>query len=138
MRTMTLRGVVSAASVEQVMMFDSNAVDYGWKIVDFRIMSNNTGTLTDFTAGAAIGSTPEQFTFNDWDESTMIGLVNISEGGNATMILDYDHIIVSGVWLSNLSPTKPVNYMIVLEEMKVTPQENIMYQLKERAQSSLL
>tara|TARA_Y100001938_G_C7926500_1_gene347144 strand:- start:193 stop:609 length:417 start_codon:yes stop_codon:yes gene_type:complete len=138
MRTMVLRGVVSAQSVEQIMMFDSNAVDYGWKIVDFRIGSNNSSGLSDFQAGAAIGSTPEQFTFEDWDESTMIAVATISAAGNANLLLDYDHIIVSGLWLSNLSGDHAVNYMVVLEEMKVTPEENIMYQLKERAQSSLL
>ena len=138
MRTMVLRGVVSAATIEQIMMFDSNAVDYGWKIVDFRIATNNSSTLSDFQAGAAIGSTPEQFTFEDWDESTMIGFATVSAAGNANMLLDYDHIIVSGLWLSNLSGDRPVNYMVVLEEIKVTPEENIMYQLKERAQSSLL
>lgn len=137
-RTMTLRGVVSAAAIEQIMMFDSNTVSYGWKILDFRIATNNSSNLTDFQAGAALGSTSEQFTFEDWDESTMVGFATVSAVGNPNLILDYDHVIVSSLYLSNLNSDQPVNYMVVLEQIEVDPKQNIMYQLKERAQSNLV
>lgn len=137
-RILTLRGVASSGAVEKIFSFESSAVDYGWKILDFRLMTNDTtsgGTpYTDYTAAAAIGTSSEQFTFNDWDESQMVGVVNISKENNTTQLLDYDHVIVSSLWLSNFY-SKAVNYMIVLQQIKIDAKENIMYMLKERAQS---
>jgi hypothetical protein len=137
MRILTLRGVCSANSVEKIMSFDSAAVGYGWKVLDFRIMTNDATAVAagKYQAGAAIGSSSEQFTFNDWDESQMIGLVNVSDENNVNTLLDYNHVIVQNLYLSNLSPTAAVNYIVVLEPMNITPQENIMFMLKERAQT---
>ena len=134
MRKLTLRGVVSAARVEKIFSFESNAVNYGWKILDFRIMTNNTTGNTDFTAAGALGTSEEQFTFNDWDESQMVGMVNVSKDNNKTQILDFDHVVVSNLFLSNYH-SQPLCYIVVLEQLDISPKENIMYMLKERAQS---
>lgn len=134
MRKLTLRGVVTAARVEKIFSFESNAVNYGWKILDFRIMTNNTTGNTDFTAAGALGTSSEQFTFNDWDESQMVGMVNVSKENNVSQILDFDHVVVSNLFLSNYH-SQSLCYIVVLEQLDISPKENIMYMLKERAQA---
>lgn len=134
MRVLTLRGVVSAARVEKIFSFESNAVNYGWKILDFRIMTNNTTNNTDFTAAGALGTSSEQFTFNDWDESQIVDMMNVSKENNVTQILDFDHVVVSNLFLSNYH-SQALCYIVVLEQIDISPKENIMYMLKERAQA---
>lgn len=135
-KILTLRGVCSAGRIERIMSFDSNAVGYGWKVLDFKIMTNQhtAHTADDYTAAAALGSTSEQFTFNDWDESTMIGVVNVSKKNVVTELLDYNHVIVNSLYISNYW-SDAVNYLVVLEAVDISPQENIIYRLKERAQN---
>jgi len=132
---LTLRGVVTQGTMEKIMSFDSNVVGYGWKILDFRIMTSNTTANTAFEASALIHSDPVAKTFNDWDPNTVVGMANISKDNNATMILDYNHVIVQNLFLSN-TWSQPVCYIVVLERLDIKPEENIMFMLKERAQTN--
>ena len=38
-RILTLRGVLTRATKDQIMMFDSTVKSTGWKILDFKIMN---------------------------------------------------------------------------------------------------
>ena len=132
-RRLTLRGVVATARKERIFFFDSNITMTGWKIVDFQVLPNDISA--GYTTAAVLHTTDITITFADWDANTTVGINITSKENNNQTILDYDHVVVSNLYLTNLTPNQPVSYMITLEEMKIDPQENIMYQLKEVAQN---
>ena len=72
--------------------------------------------------------------FNITDNQVIsIGFYDGDGAGMQTMMKP-DHTIITQLFGSN-TDTQAANYIIYLEEVGVTPSENILYQMKERAQS---
>lgn len=131
-RILTLRGVVSTARKERIFMFDSNVTSTGWKILGFQVLPNDLST--GYTTAAVLHTTDITITNVDWDANTTVGLnITSKENNNQTMI-DLNHVIVENLYLTNLTPNQAISYMVVLEEIKITPEENIIYRIKEVSQ----
>lgn len=131
-RILTLRGVVSTNRRERVFFFDSNVTSTGWKILGFQILPNNISM--GYTTAAVLHTTDITVTNVDWDANTTVGLnITSKENNNQTMI-DLNHVIVGDLYLTNLTLNQPVSYMVVLEEIKITPEENVIYRIKEVSQ----
>jgi len=133
-RRLTLRGVVSQTRRERIFRFDSNVMLKGWKIIDFRISQNDLAI--GYTVSAVLHTHDENVTTSDWDRNTVVGLADISKENNFNSLLDYDHVLVRDLFLTNLTSNQPVNYLLLIEEIEITPSENIVYQIKEMAQDS--
>lgn len=132
-RILTLRGVISQGRNDRIMLFDSNVTNTGWKVLDFRVQNqdyNKSQTI------AILSSDDKQYGFLDWDPNTVIACCDVTPYGNINLLLDYNHVVVSSLFLSNANPTDAMNYLVVLEEIPITPEENIIYQLKEIAQTT--
>jgi len=56
------------------------------------------------------------------------------DGAGMQTMMKPDHTIITELWASN-TDSQDANYIIYLEEVGVSPSENILYQMKERAQS---
>lgn len=133
-RILTLRGVVPTNRKERIFFFDSNIQNRGWKIKDFQVLPNDISA--GYTTAAVLHTTDITIAFADWDPNTTVGInITSKENNNQTMI-DSDHVVVGNLYFTNLTPNQPVSYMITLEELDITPSQNIMYQLKEVAQNS--
>jgi hypothetical protein len=133
-RMLTLRGVVSTGIArERVFFFDSNVTSTGWKILGFQILPNDISQ--GYTTAAVLHTGKQNITFADWDPNTTVGLnITSKENNNQTMI-DFNHVVVGDLYLTNLTLNQPVSYLIVLEEIKITPSENIIYRIKEQSQN---
>lgn len=133
-RRLTLRGVVSTGITrERIFFFDSNITNTGWKIIGFQVLPNDISA--GYTTAAVLHTTEANITFVDWDANTTVGINITSKENNNQTMLDYDHVVVSNLYLTNLTLNQPVSYMLVLEEIKISPEENILYQLKEVSQN---
>lgn len=51
--------------------------------------------------------------------------------------VDPNHIIVNDLYVTNTDQYHSIDVLIHLRKVKITPEENILYQLKERAQAAL-
>lgn len=132
-RILTLRGVLSSQEFDRIMMFDSSVNKTGWKILDFKMMNQTNGQY--LTLGILTTNPDFNNAFPDWDPNQTIGIFKSSPENNYDLLLDYNHVIVNSLYLLNADNANAACYMVVLEEIPVTADENIIYQLKEIAQS---
>lgn len=134
-RRLTLRGVVSTGiRRERIFRFDSNVSLRGWKILDFRIAPNDISS--GYTVSAVLHTHDQAVSTGDWDRNTVVAVADVSKENNFNMLLDYDHVLVKDLILTNLTTNQPVSYLVLIEEIKISPEENIIYQIKEIAQDS--
>ena len=133
-RPLTLRGVIPRSERERVFFFDSNIQNRGWKIKEFQILPNDIGA--GYAVMGVLHTTDITLTFPDWDANTTIGINLKSQYAEYKPMLDIDHVLVGNLYLTNLTVNQAISYLIVLEELDITPTQNIMYQLKEVAQNS--
>jgi hypothetical protein len=131
-RILTLRGVCKPGTTERIMLFDSNVTSTGWKILDFNLMNQTNGQYITLGLLSTIEKT---YTFADWDPNQVVGVCKHSATGQKNMLLDYNHVVVGSLYLNNIDSSNHAAYLVVLEEIKIDDIKNIMYQLKESAQT---
>jgi len=133
-RLLTLRGVVPEQRRERIFFFDSNIQNRGWKIKDVRCMNTTIGRAD---VDAVLHTSDRTITSLDWDRNTVVACMKYLTGTATNQsLIDYGHVIVGNLYLSNLDSSYDVAYLILLEEVDISSSENIMYQLKENAQNS--
>ena len=72
-----------------------------------------------------------------FEDNQVIGWIGntVSAGEPSVGVIDPNHVIVSSLYCTALEG--PCTYLITLEQIKIDPIKNVVYQLKERAQSSV-
>jgi len=131
-RKLTLRGDVTAGALIRLLDYEGVDLTRGWKVI-----SGNTLTQSDpkTTNGGLILHTDEEAkTSMDFNDNQIIGWVGGPPYSSSYDVIDPNHVIVNSLYATGLDR---VTYLIVLEEVTIEPIQNIIYQLKERAQSSL-
>ena len=133
-RILTLRGVVSKTRRERIFFFDSNVANKGWRVKQMYGMNMTVGRLE---VDAGVHTDDRTIGLLDWDRNTTIACLKygVNTGVNQSLI-DLDHVVVGSMYITNLDDTYDMAYLIVLEEEDITPSENVIYQIKEMAQSS--
>ena len=133
-RILTLRGVVSKTRRERIFFFDSNVANKGWRVKQMYGMNMTVGRLE---VDAVVHTDDRTIGLLDWDRNTTIACLKygVYTGVNQSLI-DLDHVVVGSMYITNLDDTYDMAYLIVLEEEDITPSENVIYQIKEMAQSS--
>ena len=139
-RTLTLRGFVASLADSPVSVFDyqGNDLTRGWKIIDFNCTdavdptSANKGYILHTDNIAKIWGPPSLTP--GMSDNQIIGWCAGPTVTGVTQI-DPNHVIVNSLYLSPLDTN--ISYLIILEEIKIDDMANVIYQLKERAQSSL-
>lgn len=130
-RTLTLRGDVTAGAHSRLLDYEGVDLTRGWKVI-----SGNTLTASEpkTTNGGMILHTDDVAkTTMDFNDNQTIGWV----GGPPTStdnVIDPNHVIVNSLYATGLDR---VTFLIVLEEVTIEPIQNVIYQLKERAQGTL-
>jgi len=138
-RTLTLRGMVAGtidagiSTAQQIFSYEGTDLTKGWRIVQM--------SCCDFLApliGAADGiilQTTELYQQRfDLGNSAILGIVVSNASAKSQDILDPNHVIVDSLWVSNLDEYG-TSYLIIMEEVKLTPTENIIHRLKSRGQN---
>ena len=130
---MTLSGNVSAQDNDRIMFFDSLPVSKGWRILSFN--GNGFYSVSFATLGVLHTDGDYNPTTFDPEDNRVIGVVQTNTDGNQNNLLKANHVTVSDLYIKNVLATGSFNYLIELEEINITAEENIIYMIKERSQN---
>lgn len=131
-RTLTLRGQIGQNEYRAILDYEGIDLTRGWKILSGNTLTMGVGTETP-NGGAVLHTDDVKKTFIDFDDNQQIGWIGGAPGG-VDNVIDPNHVIVNTLFISGL---ERVTYLIVLEEVVIEPIQNIIYQLKERAQAPI-
>jgi len=134
----TLRGVVNAA--EKKIVFDNDMRNVGWKIKEFYFWANNMDANPYVWGKLWIGNDDGgSLGFSDAQDNRAIawaqGSGSAPESVNTT-IVDPDHIITNQLRVINGAGDSAA-YLIILEQMNLTDDQEIMALIKERSQDDI-
>jgi hypothetical protein len=131
----TLRGYILGNSLKEAFVYQANNLERGWRVLSVQVC-DTTAPVSGTTDGIVLHTDNRAHTsFNFWD-NRVIGIAARTSGAdNGLEMIDPNHIVTTGLYISNLD-SAPATYLIILEEIKVGSTENIIYQLKERAQGA--
>ena len=129
-RKLTLRGFLASGGRGVLLDYEGINLTVGWKVI-----SASSVGISDPSAlnkGMILHTDAEKKTALTFADNQVIGWCGTTYGKSE--IIDPNHVIVNTLYASSLST---ITYVIVIEQVTIDPLENVIYQLKERAQSSL-
>ena len=133
LKTMELTGKLE--ELEEKMLIENDLAGIGWKIEDFRIISNNFTEAQDNTYVARLQTTPfiDQ-TRASWDRNDVLALATYGGGANE-QILDMVSLITDELYISNCTQTstiadKSICYQLILGQYKISDVEQVVAQVK--------
>ncbi len=133
----TLRGVIESG-ISKVEVFQNDLRGVGWRVVAFNCVPNNLDANPYVWAKLWIGNDDSGSTsFSDMRDNRCIGWT--ASGGTAASqwnILDPEHIITNTLRLIKIN-IESVGYLIELEQMTLTDDEEVMALIKERSQDDI-
>jgi len=130
-RILTLRGQIGQGEYQSILDYEGIDLTRGWKVI-----SGNTltiGTASDVNGGAVLHTDDVRKTFINFEDNQQIGWIG-GPPGSVDNVIDPNHVIVNTLFISGLAR---VTYLVILEEVVIEPIQNIIYQLKERAQAPI-
>jgi hypothetical protein len=134
----TLRGVVQAA--EKKIVFDNDLRNVGWKIKEFYYWPNNMDSNPYVWGKLWIGNDDGgSLGFSDAQDNRAIAWAQSSgttPEALSTSIVDPDHIITGQLRVINGAGDNAA-YLIVLEKMDLSTDQEIMALIKERSQDAI-
>jgi len=130
-RKLTLRGNIVANTIVSLLDYEGVDLTRGWKVISGNALDqgNPSGTVR----GIILHTDDQIKTTMDFNDNQVVGWI----GGPPTavdFVMDPNHVIVNSLYATGMADC---TYLVVLEEVRVEPIQNVIYQLKERAQSSL-
>lgn len=135
-RILSLRGTsvgttAGGLNSEKVFTYEGTDLSRAWKIKSIDVIDYNDPIGSE--AEGIIVQTMERYqTRFDLGNNQVIGFVG--SYASEKSVLDPNHVIVENLWISNID-TMPANYLIILEELSITPTENIIHRIKNRGQN---
>lgn len=136
MKLRTLRGQVNAGEIKQLIQADGN-LNVGFKVLEFFVWPQQSTISSQWHAVLGLdGDTPA---------TLMLGGDNrqIGWAGNGNEfylfdgkgVLDPDHLVMEDLYLTNTStPNIPLNYLIMIQPMRVSDDTAVMSLIKSRSQ----
>lgn len=116
---------------ESIFHYDGTDLTRGWKIKE--IYATQEGDESASNPGVIFHTDPVAKRNFDLSDNQIIGWAGSSF---QPQVLDPNHIIVGDLYATNLS-SEINSYLVVLEEITIEKAMNVIYRLKERAQSTL-
>lgn len=139
-RVRTLRGqieVTAGGTGKQQIIVDDGLLNRGYKVIGFYVWENS-GSPTQFNA--TLSMLPS-LAADDMDASNNSQIGWVWQGSSTNgwswkeYILDPDHIIVRDLYVTlKDAANDKYNFMVVVEQMSITPDEAIMSIIKEESQ----
>ena len=137
MRTHTLRGRVDASTTKRLVVDDGRFTNV-MKVTDFYVWSEALASGDDpeclLAKNLEIG--PGVADASNGNQIAWSGMRVSSTSVGPYSIVDPDHLIISDLYISNISAAT-ANYMVVLQEDTITEDEAVLQLIKERAQDDL-
>ena len=139
--TYTLRARVPAQSTTTFQLDDGD-IETGYQVVGFRLYSIGSSNIdnvflhtTDKNQKVALY--PPALTDNRQIAWGQIAGAGSTTGYGQNIIIDPNHVIVNDLYCSNNDSSAAADVLVIIKKIKITGYENIIYQIKERAQGSL-
>lgn len=131
----TLRGVRTGNGKHVLAQNDLRGV--GWRVKEWYIWPNNMEANAHVAAKLWIGEEEDggSLTFSDAGDNRAIGWGIAGQTANQ-MVIDPDHLWTSTLSIITLT-AESTAYLVVLEQMDLTDQQEIMTLIKERSQDDL-
>lgn len=143
MRRHTLRGRVDPNTVKRLII-DDGRFTHAMRVVEFHVAGDPESGLGD--CYASLGTTPDFPRPWDWSDNRQIAWASFGQfatpgHGSFESIIDSDRVVVTDLFIrgnSNPGAGDPgINYLVVLESIKLTQDEAVLQLIKERAQDDL-
>lgn len=130
-RLLTLRGTVEDGAHALLLDYEGVDLTRGWKVISGSALTGNAPNVS--SKGLVLHTDDQLKTTINFNDNQIIGWVGGPPDGFDNVI-DPNHVIVNTLWASGLAR---VTYLIVLEEVTIDATQNVLYQLKERAQAAI-
>jgi len=135
----TLRGDIDGGARKSIFQFeglDVKSLSRAWKVKDVFICQSQSNPVTTGANGCILHTDDQTKTRFQLIDNQVIGAAGWSAAAGRFIVLDPNHIIVEHLFLTNLD-SQVLNYLVILEEIKINKTGNIIYRLKERAQTTI-
>ena len=133
LRTMYLEGVLRED--EESLIIENDLKGIGWKIEEFRIISNDFAEAQDNTYVARLSmQSGLNNQFAQFERNDVLGFATYGGGGNE-QILDMNTIIVDELYITNCTQStaitnKSICYQVILGLYQIDDKEQLVAQVK--------
>jgi hypothetical protein len=138
----TLRGTIGNGEIKRLIVDDAN-INRGFKVTNFQIFpvdmssgaSDCSGVLALEQRGALQDWYCEDNTQIAWSSTTMSTSFSVLHKSD---IIDPDHVVIRDLFVradTNASTIPRINYLVELEEVKLTDDQAVLQLIKEVAQN---
>lgn len=137
--TYTLRASVPSRTTTRFQL-DNGDFNSGFKVVGLEIFQIAGSDVSDVVlhtndADTAVAVIPPDFENNR--QIAWGAVTSAARGLGRNIIIDPNHVIVNDLYISNNDSASQIEVLIVLRKKEISDSENILYQIKERAQGNL-
>jgi len=141
MKRHTLRGQLEASELRRLVI-DDGRLSHALRIVEFHVFPAVEGgtQLTTVTLGTkssmaanlnAADSRQIAWALTHYTASSG----QLSQGGQS--IIDHDKTVIQDLFIRNNNTGDAVNYIVVLEQVNLSPDQTVLTLIKERAQDDI-
>ena len=140
----TLRGQVEEGAVKRLVV-DDGLYTQGYKVVEFYVWCNPNASTKDAYGSLALNPNFGA-ALQDASQNSQIAWAGNSVAGTGGQeppfsIIDPNHVVIRDLYLrtevGSSGGTDLVNYMVVLQQIKLTPDQGVLQLIKERSQDEL-
>jgi len=130
-RKLTLRGVINSGDLVTLLDYEGVDLTVGWKVIEGQVLLITNPTSN--CKGIILHTDDSLKQAPQFSDNQIIGWIGGPPVGDL-FVVDPNHVIVNTLYASAL---ETCTYIINIEQVKIDPIQNVVYQLKERAQAAI-
>lgn len=131
----TIRGYLNAGEVKSLIQDGRNGI--GWLIEDFKTWQID-GTGTGDAQCVLLTNNPTALAQSSGDAYNQVAWSTVS-GGKWESIVEPNRVIIEDLSITSIQNSEaPVNFMLILKQVKTSPIRRIMELIKQRGQGALI
>jgi len=137
--TYTLRASVPSRTTLRFQL-DNGDFNSGFKVVQLDLFQIGGSDVSDVVLHTNDQDTAVALVTPDFENNRQIAWGSVARstsGYTKNIVVDPNHIIVNDLYITNNDSSSQVEALVVLRKKEISDTENILYQIKERAQGSL-
>jgi len=137
--TYTLRATCPARSTVRFQL-DNGDFNTGFKVIQMELYQIGGTDISDVILHTNDQDTAVTLVLPSFEDNRQIAwgsLADSTRGYTSNIVIDPNHVIVNDLYFTNNDSGTNVEVMVILEKKEITDTENILYQIKERAQGPL-
>ena len=137
--TYTLRATCPARSTVRFQL-DNGDFNSGFKVIRMELYQIGGADVSDVILHTNDQDTAVTLVLPSFEDNRQIAwgsLADATRGYTSNIVIDPNHIIVNDLYFTNNDSGTGVEVMVILEKKEISDTENILYQIKERAQGPL-